>query len=65
MPYLRWALNWSGWLGLAGMAICLNFGLGATAWIWLVVAPLVVWVASRPQRVLNVLFALLVAGSTN
>ncbi len=61
MLCLRCVLDWSGWLGLTGMAICLNFGLGATAWIWLVVAPLLVWMASHPQRVLNLLFALLVA----
>lgn len=63
MPYLRWVLDWSGWLGLIGMAICLHFKLGATAWIWLVIAPLVVWAVSHPQTLLNLLLAIFLVNS--
>ena len=61
MNYFRLALDWSGWVALAGAALCLNLNLSATAWIWLFVAPLLVWIVSHPQTVLNLLFALMVA----
>lgn len=61
MNYFRLALDGSGWLALAGAALCLNLKLSADAWIWLCVAPLLVWIVTHPQSVVNLLFAFLLA----